>query len=91
MDCDLYPYTIANIFEGKDSVYATFHSRTECPLTDELSQPREDAAKTIHNFLSITYGPDVKVTVRYDEGAARAYHLMKRASSKIKRSLIKRV
>jgi Fe-S-cluster containining protein len=91
MDCDLYPYTIANIFEGKDSVYATFHSRTECPLTDELIQPREQASETIYGFLSKTYGPDVNVTVRYDEGAARAYHLMKRATSKLKHSLINRL
>lgn len=88
MDCDLYPYTIANIFEGKGSVYATFHSRTECPLSDELIQPREAAAATIHEFLTKTYGPEVTVSVKYDEGAARLYHLARRAGSKLKRTLL---
>lgn len=87
MDCDLYPYTIGNVFESDNAVYATYHSRTECPLTAELLGPREKAEALITNFLKETYGEQVKITVRYDEGAARIYHLVRRAASKAKRLL----
>lgn len=42
MDCALYPYTIGNIFEEKGKVYATYHSRTECPLSAEIIKPRPE-------------------------------------------------
>ena len=87
MDCDLYPYTIGNVFEGKDEVYATYHSRTECPLTAQLLGPREKAEELIRNFLVETYGEHMKITVQNDEGAARIYHLARRAASKAKRLL----
>jgi Fe-S-cluster containining protein len=87
MDCDLYPYTIGNVFEDKDEVYATYHSRTECPLTAQLLGPREKAEELIRNFLVETYGEHMKITVQYDEGAARIYHLARRAASKAKRLL----
>lgn len=87
MDCDLYPYTIGNVFEGPGEVYATYHSRTECPLTNELLAPREKAEALIWNFLKETYGEETKITVRYDEGAARVYHLARRAAAKAKRLL----
>jgi Fe-S-cluster containining protein len=87
MDCDLYPYTVGNVFEGNGEVYATYHSRTECPLSDELLGPREKAEALIYNFLKATYGETAKVTVRYDEGAARVYHLARRAMAKAKRVL----
>jgi hypothetical protein len=41
----------------------------------------------IRNFLKDTYGAHAKITVRYDEGAARVYHLARRAASKAKRLL----
>lgn len=82
MDCDLYPYTIGNVFEGVREVYATYHSRTECPLSSELLSSREKAEELIRNFLKDTYGERFKITVRYDEGAARLYHLARRAASK---------
>jgi len=85
MDCDLYPYTMGNVFEGEGEVYATYHSRTECPLTAELLGPREAAEALIRNFLKDTYGEYCKITVRYDEGAARIYHLARRAAAKAKR------
>jgi hypothetical protein len=88
MECDLYPYTIGNVFEEDGEVYATYHSRTECPLTAQLLCPRENAETLIGNFLKDTYGEHCKITVRYDEGAARLYHLARRAASKAKRLLI---
>ncbi len=88
MDCDLYPYTMGNVFEGDGEVYATYHSRTECPLSEQLLGPREKAEDLIRSFLKKTYGEDYRITVRYDEGAARAYHLARRAASKAKRILI---
>ncbi len=88
MDCDLYPYTMGKIFEGDGEVYATYHSRTECPLTNQLLGPRENAEKLIRNFLENTYGEHCKITVRYDEGAARIYHLARRAASKAKSLLV---
>lgn len=85
MDCDLYPYTLGNIFDDGKSVLATYHSRTECPLSDIIIQPRKDAEKLITDFLVKFYGSDMKITVRYDEGAARLYHLARRAMDKAKR------
>lgn len=87
MDCDLYPYTMGNVFEGDGEVYATYHSRTECPLTAELLGPRENAEAMIRKFLTDTYGEHCKVTVRHDVGAARLYHLARRAAAKAKRLL----
>lgn len=84
-DCDLYPYTIGNVFEGNGEVYATYHSRTECPLSAELLAPRANAEALILEFLKATYGDACKITIRYDEGAARVYHLARRAVSKAKR------
>ena len=85
IECDLYPFTIGNVFEGNGEVYATYHSRTECPLTAELLGPRDKAEALIQKFLKNTYGENAKITVRYDEGAARIYHLARRAASKAKR------
>lgn len=82
MDCDLYPYTIGNIFEDNGTVYATYHSRTECPLSAELLHPRAQAEKMIHDFLTREYGHARTVVVRYDEGIARLYHLARRAAAK---------
>jgi len=82
MDCALYPYTIGNIFEEKGKVYATYHSRTECPLSAEIIQPRQQAEQLIHDFLKQTYGEETEVVVRHDEGAARLYHLARRAAAK---------
>jgi hypothetical protein len=88
MDCDLYPYTMGNVFEGDGEVYATYHSRTECPLTAQLLSPRDKAEDLIRGFLKETYGEHCKITVRYDEGAARIYHLARRAASKAKRLVV---
>jgi len=88
MECDLYPYTMGNVFEGDGEVYATYHSRTDCPLTAQLLGPREKAEELIRNFLKYTYGEQFKITVRYDEGAARVYHLARRAASRARRLLI---
>jgi len=85
MDCDLYPYTMGNVFESEREVYATYHSRTQCPLSEDLLGPREKAEALILAFLKETYGEGVKITVRYDEGAARLYHLARRAAAKAKR------
>ena len=82
MDCALYPYTIGNIFEEKGKVYATYHSRTECPLSAEIIQPRQQAEQLIHDFLKRTYGEETEVAVRHDEGASRLYHLARRAAAK---------
>ncbi len=87
IDCDLYPYTIGSVFEGKGEVYATYHSRTECPLSDVIISSREKAESLIHRFLKDTYGEGCRTTVRYDEGAARVYHLARRAASRAKRAL----
>jgi hypothetical protein len=76
------PNTIGNIFEEKGKVYATYHSRTECPLSAEIIQPRQQAEQLIHDFLKQTYGEETEVVVRHDEGAARLYHLARRAAAK---------
>jgi len=87
IDCDLYPYTMGNVFEGAGEVYATYHNRTDCPLKAELLGSREKAEELIRLFLKNTYGESCKITVRYDEGAARVYHLARRAASRARRAL----
>jgi hypothetical protein len=78
---------MGNVFEGDGEVYVTYHSRTECPLTAQILGSREKAEQLIQRFLKDTYGENCKITVRYDEGAARVYHLARRAASKARRAL----
>ena len=83
MDCDLYPFTIGNVFESPDEVYVTYHKRTGCPLVTEIVQAQSEAQALLEQFFAVNF-PDRKISVVYDEGAVRLKHLAKRVVHKLK-------
>lgn len=85
MDCDLYPYTIGNVFDDGDTVRVSYHNRTECPLGAELTPPREKAERLLRAFFEKNTPEGTRINIVYDEGAARALNLLKRVSRKVRR------
>ncbi len=83
MDCDLYPFTIGNVFETPDKVYVTYHKRTGCPLVADIVQAQSEAQALLEQFFADNF-PGRKVSVVCDEGPVRLKHLAKRAVHKLK-------
>jgi Fe-S-cluster containining protein len=85
MDCDLYPFTIGNVFESPDEIYVTYHKRTGCPLVDDIVQARSEAQALLERFFKANFPSAKKVSVVYDEGPVRLKHFAKRALRKLRR------
>lgn len=84
MDCDLYPYTIGNVFDDGKTVRVSYHNRTECPLGEQLSPPREKVEALLRAFFEKNTAAGTRIKIVYDEGPAKAVHLLKRASRKLR-------
>lgn len=89
MDCDLYPFTIGNVFEKPDAVYVTYHKRTGCPLVDDIVQAQSEAQALLERFFKANF-PERTITVVYDDGPVRLKHIAKRVLHRLNRTQAKR-
>lgn len=83
MECDLYPHTLGNVFEGDNEIIATFHARTECPLTDEIRHTDEKAKDMIQTFFEGIAENGACVRVINDQGVNRVANLLRRVKNKL--------
>lgn len=70
IDCRVFPYITARIIEKRSTVKIVFHSRSDCPLKDQLflHMPEADIKNLLIEFGKNVYGSTKTIVVSHERG-----------------------
>jgi Fe-S-cluster containining protein len=70
VDCRVFPYITARVIEKLSHVKIVFHSRSDCPLKDQLypHMPEAEIRRLLTRLGNSMYGATKPVVVQYERG-----------------------
>ena len=70
IDCRVFPYVTARIIEKRSTVKIVYHSRSDCPLKEQLflNMPEADIKKLLKEFGKVVYGSAKSIDVQHERG-----------------------
>jgi Fe-S-cluster containining protein len=70
IDCRVFPYVTARIIENRSNVKIVFHSRSDCPLKDQLylKMPESDIRNLLMELGKSVYGSTKTIVVQHERG-----------------------
>lgn len=70
VDCRVFPYITARVIEKQNEVKIVFHSRSDCPLKDQLypHMPEADIKRLLTRLGKSMYGSSKAIVVQYERG-----------------------
>ncbi len=70
IDCRVFPYVTARIIEKRSKVKIVFHSRSDCPLKEQLyrNMPEADIKHLLIEFGNDVYGSTKTIVVQRERG-----------------------
>ena len=70
IDCRVFPYVTVHIIEKRSKVKIVFHSRSDCPMKDQLylNMPQADIKNLLIEFGKSVYGSTKSIIVQHEGG-----------------------
>jgi Fe-S-cluster containining protein len=70
IDCRVFPYITAHVIEKRSKVKIVFHSRSDCPLKDQLyrDMPEADIKNLLTELGKSVYGSTKPILVQHERG-----------------------
>lgn len=70
IDCRVFPYITALVIEKRTKVKIVFHSRSDCPLKEQLypNMPEADIRQLLTELGKSVYGPAKSIVVQHERG-----------------------
>ncbi|MBK5273437.1 MAG: YkgJ family cysteine cluster protein [Desulfuromonadales bacterium] len=70
IDCRVFPYVTARIIEKRSTVKIVFHSRSDCPLKNQLyrTMPEADIRNLLTELGKSVYGSAKSIVVQHERG-----------------------
>jgi Fe-S-cluster containining protein len=85
VDCRVFPYITALVIESRSRVKIVFHSRSDCPLKEQLypDMPEADIKRLLTEWGKSMYGSTKAIVVCYEQGFfSRLQHRIEAAISR---------